>query len=151
MRIGELAARTGIGVETIRFYEAKGLLPAANRLPNNYRVYDEKHVARLHFIRHCRALDIGLDDVAKLCAVDNSPGQYAHVHDLIDMQLSAVKKRIAELLALQMKLEELKGSCTGEHSCGDCAIMTGLENYDDVGHDCCRHFVDKDALGTKNK
>ena len=62
MRIGELAQRSGVAVETIRYYEAQGLLPAPLRLDNNYRNYTRKHLARLHFIRHCRLLDMSLEE-----------------------------------------------------------------------------------------
>lgn len=144
MRIGELASRTGIGVETIRFYESKGLLPAPVRQANNYRVYGEAHVARLHFIRHCRALDISLEDISKLCEIENSDGtQLSDVHQLINTHLLAVKKRIAELMALQYKLEQLKNSCTGDHACKNCGILEGLEAYDKDGCECCKHFVEK--------
>lgn len=146
MRIGELASRTGIGVETIRFYETKGLLPAPVRQANNYRVYGEMHVARLHFIRHCRALDISLEDIAKLCAIENSDGgELSDVHKMIDTHLLAVKKRIAELMALQYKLEQLKSSCTGDHACKNCGILEGLEAYDKEGCDCCKNFVEKEV------
>lgn len=144
MRIGELASRTGIGVETIRFYETKGLLPAPVRQTNNYRVYNETHVARLHFIRHCRALDISLEDIAKLCEIEANKGSdLSDVHALIDTHLKAVKKRIADLMALQYKLEMLKNSCSGDHACKDCGILKGLEAYDKDGCECCRHFVEK--------
>lgn len=145
MRIGQLAAHTGIGVETIRFYESKGLLMPPVRLANNYREYGEEHVARLHFIRHCRALDIALDDIAKLCSIgQGDAAQLAGLHALIDTQLAAVRQRIADLNALERKLSELKSSCSGKHDgCRGCAILDGLQSYDRDGCECCRHFVDK--------
>ena len=65
MRIGELAQRSGVAVETIRYYEAQGLLPARPRSDNNYRNYTRKHPARLHFIPPCRLTHIILREIAK--------------------------------------------------------------------------------------
>ena len=63
---------SGVAVETIRFYEAQGLLPAPLRLENNYRNYTRRHLARLHFIRHCRLLDMSLEEIAKLANMENA-------------------------------------------------------------------------------
>ncbi|MBL8413552.1 MAG: MerR family transcriptional regulator, partial [Propionivibrio sp.] len=68
MRIGELGQATGVDVETIRYYEKAGLLPAPARHTNGYRSYAPLHVERLAFIRHCRALDISLADIQRLLA-----------------------------------------------------------------------------------
>ena len=63
MRIGELSKLSGVAVETIRFYENEGLIPKAARSMNNYRSYTEGHLKRLQFIRHCRSLDMSLEDI----------------------------------------------------------------------------------------
>ena len=68
MRIGELARRTDCPVETIRYYERAGVLPPPARTDANYRAYGSGHVDRLRFIRHCRSLDMTLDEVAVLPA-----------------------------------------------------------------------------------
>jgi DNA-binding transcriptional MerR regulator len=60
MRIGELAGLTGYQVETVRYYEREGLLPAPGRSAGNYRVYAPEHAARLAFIHRCRSLDMSL-------------------------------------------------------------------------------------------
>ena len=84
MRIGELSKLSGVAVETIRFYENEGLIPKAARSMNNYRSYTESHLKRLQFIRHCRSLDMSLDDIrllidvgarqnAKACKVHHTP------------------------------------------------------------------------------
>ena len=61
--IGMLAKRTRCQAETIRYYEREGLLPAPARSQGNYRQYDSTHVERLSFIRHCRSLDMTLDEI----------------------------------------------------------------------------------------
>ena len=66
MKIGQMAQATGTQVETVRYYEREGLLPVAGRTHGNYRVYDDSHVQRLSFIRHCRCLDMTLDEIRVL-------------------------------------------------------------------------------------
>src|SRR5690606_9458021 len=66
LKIGELALQTGSSVETIRYYEQQDLLPQAMRSASNYRLYGDEHVKRLQFIRHCRSLDMTLDEIRTL-------------------------------------------------------------------------------------
>ena len=63
MKIGKLAGATGTRAETIRFYEREGLLPPPAPTDGNYRVYGQAHAERLSFIRHCRGLDMSLDEI----------------------------------------------------------------------------------------
>lgn len=73
MRIGELASRSGMKADTVRYYEKTGLLPAPPRLPNGYRDYGPAHVERPAFIRHCRTLGMSLDDVHPVFSQQPSP------------------------------------------------------------------------------
>ena len=66
MKIGELAKLAQTQAETIRYYEREGLLPQARRSEANYRVYDQSHIQRLAFIRHCRSLDMTLGEIRTL-------------------------------------------------------------------------------------
>ncbi len=75
MKIGELAKATGTQTETIRYYERVQLLPTAKRTESNYRVYDSSHVERLAFIRHCRSLDMTLDEIRVLLHFKDAPGE----------------------------------------------------------------------------
>ena len=78
-RIGELARRAECLVQTVRYYEAEGLLPQAARSDGNFRMYDESHLERLLFIRRCRAKDMNLADVirhhARRCNEGRTPWQ----------------------------------------------------------------------------
>ena len=89
MQIRQMAQATGVDVETIRFYEKQGLLPAPARLANGYRDYDAQHLERLAFIRHCRALDMPLATVSRLLGLVNEAQAGCHeVDDLIAEQLA---------------------------------------------------------------
>ena len=108
MRIGNLAEATGTAIETIRFYEREGLIPAARRADNNYRVYTSAHTERLAFIRHCRNLDMTLDEVRALLKFKDAPQQdCGEVDALLDEHIGHVAQRIRELRALEKQLREL--------------------------------------------
>lgn len=109
MKIGELARRTLHTAETIRYYERMGLLPAPRRFANNYRDYGEVHVGRLEFIRHCRTLDISLDEIRSLLESieDGSPEGADRAHVMIHRHLEAVEARMAELRRLLFVLRSM--------------------------------------------
>ena len=89
MQIKELARATGVDVETIRYYEKQGLMPAPARRENGYRDYAVAHLERLSFIRHCRALDMPLGDVNRLLGfVDKPDRNCGDVDLLVDDQLA---------------------------------------------------------------
>lgn len=128
MRIGELATATGTPVETIRFYEREGLLPAPGRTQGNYRVYTASHVDRLAFIRNCRHLDMALDEVRDLLKFRDAPqADCGEVNALLDQHIGHVSRRIRELKALEKELNMLRARCSRPHATGDCGILQGLE------------------------
>ncbi|MBF8223159.1 Cd(II)/Pb(II)-responsive transcriptional regulator [Halomonas sp. 328] len=127
MRIGELARQSGCGVETIRYYEREGLLPAPARSAANYRQYGERHAERLAFIRHCRALDMTLEEIRTLLAYHDHPERPCHeVNGLIDAHLAHVAARIRQLQALETALVTLRARCNGESEAEACGILREL-------------------------
>lgn len=127
LRIGELGKRTGVDTETIRYYEKEALLPAPLRSPNGYRAYGSEHVERLAFIRHCRALDIPLNDIKRLLTFVEHPGtDCGDINRLIDEQLLKVRARLASMQALEQQLEALRSRCGQHHLAGDCGILQEL-------------------------
>lgn len=127
MKIGELAAQARCDVQTIRFYEREGLLPPPARTESNYRLYGTGHVDRLAFIRHCRALDITLDEIRQLLRFKDTPQQdCAEVNALLDAHIGQVARRIKELKALQGELVKLRGQCGQARQAKDCGILEEL-------------------------
>ena len=127
MKIGELAKATGTQTETIRYYEREQLLPAATRTESNYRVYDGSHVERLAFIRHCRCLDMTLDEIRVLLHFKDAPGENCGAVDaLLQAHIGHVVSRIRELQALEVELRSLQEQCSPGHLAGDCGILGGL-------------------------
>ena len=127
MHIGELARRTGIQVETIRYYEREGLLPEPARSDGNYRVYGPGHLEQLQFIRHCRSLDMSLDEVRALLRLRNSPGEdCGDVNALLDEHLGHVTRRIKELKGLDRELKALRERCSAVTDAAHCGILSEL-------------------------
>lgn len=128
MKIGELARATETVIETIRFYEREGLLPAPARSEGNFRIYETKHVERLQFIRYCRGLDMSLDEVRVLLRFKDNPADdnCGDVNVLLDEHIGHVSRRMAELTSLQRELTELRQRCGAARSADQCGILAGL-------------------------
>jgi Cd(II)/Pb(II)-responsive transcriptional regulator len=127
MKIGELASATQTQVETIRYYERAGLLPQAARSSGNYRIYGPGHVDRLAFVRHCRSLDMTLDEIRLLLRFKDAPGDdCGDVNALLDEHIGHVAKRIRELRQLEKQLKALRELCIGPHSAEHCGILNEL-------------------------
>jgi len=127
MKIGELALATATPAETIRFYEREELLAAPPRTEGNYRVYGQAHVERLTFIRHCRSLDMALDEIRDLLKFKDSPQKNCTgVNALLDEHIAHVNHRIRELRVLEKQLKLLHDRCPEAQDASDCGILKGL-------------------------
>lgn len=128
MKIGELARAARTQTETIRYYERAGLLPEAARTEANYREYETTHVERLAFIRHCRSLDMTLNEIRTLLQFKDAPTENCvEVNALLDEHIGHVAVRIRELKTLERKLRGLREQCVGSRATSDCGILSGLE------------------------
>ena len=108
MRIGEVADRFGVPAKTIRYYEAVGLLPAAEREANGYRSYGADIMQRLTFIRAAHASGLTLGEIRSIIAFrDRGETPCNHVRDLIDRRAAQIDDQIAELQRLRAELARL--------------------------------------------
>ena len=138
MKVGELAARAGCDAQTVRFYEREGLLEEPQREASGYRRYDERHLTRVRFIRHCRELDLPLSEVRQLLAFAAQPSQScAQVNGLLDSHLALVQQRIQALQTLEMQLAALRRSCDG-NTAHPCAILESFVAAAET-HACACH------------
>lgn len=127
MKIGELAAASDTAVETVRYYEREGLLPAPARTESNYRLYGAVHLARLQFIRYCRGLDMSLDEIRVLLRFKDSPHENCDdVNSVVDEHIGHVTRRIRELRALERELRQLRAQCGEAREAQACGILEGL-------------------------
>ncbi len=108
MKIGELAEHSGTSPQTLRFYEAEGLLPEPGRTPGGYRDYDPQVLDQLRFIRCAQAAGLSLREVRQILTIrDCGEAPCGHVKQLLGDRLAGVRAQIAELIALEGHLETL--------------------------------------------
>ena len=126
MRIGELAKATATKVETIRYYEQTGLLPAPARTQANYRSYGGDHLARLSFIRRARDLGFSIEQVRALLDLsDDRARDCATIDNIANEHLREVDRKIADLTALRRELSAVIASCDGG-TVAECRIVEAL-------------------------
>lgn len=130
-RIGEAARQSGVSAANIRYYEKEGLLRAGARGDNSYRLYSAEDVHRLRFIRLCRAMDMSLDEVRTLLALDLTRKEDCHAAcDTLDEHLEHVRARLVELRALEADLMALRSRCDGSDA--QCHIIEALHQRADA-------------------
>lgn len=101
MTIGQLAARTGLSVRTLRFYADAGVLPEAGRTDSGYRLFNEEAVARARLVRSLRELGVGLEDVRRVLAAEATLAQVADAHSrVVDAQIRMLRLQRAVLRAV---------------------------------------------------
>jgi MerR family transcriptional regulator, copper efflux regulator len=129
--IGKLAQVTGVGVDTIRYYERNGLIAPQTRLASGYRRYGKEEVTRLRFIRRAQKLGFTLKEIRSLLSL--SAGEnVARIRQAAAEKLMDVDARIADLQRVRAGLATLVEACPGHGRPADCPIVRAL-SYDDDG------------------
>lgn len=129
LKIGQVAKQSGITVETVRYYEQRGLIPEPHRLDSGYRVYPESILTRLHFINRCKDLGFSLQEISELLSIQIDPENSSSlVKQQVENKITLVKDKITELQKLQASLEQLSGLCCGESSVSECPIIDYLKH-----------------------
>jgi Cu(I)-responsive transcriptional regulator len=128
MNIGDAAKASGVSAKMIRYYESTGLIPAAVRTGSGYRVYSEREVQMLRFIRRSRDLGFPVEKIEELLALwrDRSR-QSSDVKRLALEQISGLEQKISEMQAMMETLQHLADACCGDHR-PDCPILADLGN-----------------------
>ncbi|MBL4757940.1 MAG: MerR family transcriptional regulator [Rhizobiales bacterium] len=132
MRIGEAARQAGVGVETIRFYELKGLIDQPGRPKNGgYRDYSDQEVRCVLFIRSAQQLGFSLSEIGELLALKTSPAaQCVEVREKATAKLHEVHVKIENLGKIKRALRILIESCPGEGPAVNCSIMNAITEGD---------------------
>jgi DNA-binding transcriptional MerR regulator len=129
LTIGQAAREAGCKVQTLRYYEALGLLPKPTRTAGNQRVYGAEHLKRLAFIRHARELGFPLEAVRELLSLGSKPEQSCAKADAIARtHLEEVERKIAALTALKDELARMVESC-GQGRVADCRVIEVLADH----------------------
>ncbi len=126
LSIGDLARATGVGVETIRYYERTGLLPKPSRTSGNYRAYYAADLARLGFVRRARELGFPIEDVRALLGLSDRRDRPCEAVDAIAREhLAGVDRRLADLATLRRELAALIEGCS-RGTMAECRILEAL-------------------------
>ena len=128
MTIGQLAGRTGVGVETIRFYERKGLIAEPPRSLAGFRHYAPDAVRRVRFIRQAKALGFSLKEIMELLSLRvESDSTCADVRATTEKKIAEIKGKIRGLKQMEKALARLAASCRGKGPLSDCPILDELD------------------------
>ncbi len=126
LRRVDLSRATGCNIETIRYYEKIGILPAPPRAENGYRQYDQAHVDRLRFVMRSRELGFTLDEIRSLLGlVDRGAQSCAEVQAVAQGHLETVRARIMDLQRVEKVLSETVSRCSGR-DVPECPVMDAL-------------------------
>lgn len=128
LKIGEVADRAGVNLQTIRYYEREGLLPEPPRLASGYRMFPQDAVRRVRFIKRAQELGFTLSEIKELLAlrVDQQRGS-ANVRILAQAKITDIDQKIRTLQSMKRVLKQLADRCPGCGPPSECPI---LESFD---------------------
>lgn len=129
--VGKLAAAANVGVETVRFYERRGLMPKPRRSPAGYRQYGPEAVERLGFIGRAKALGFTLAEIGELLTLQDTERPCAEVRQRAQRRIDDIGRRVADLLAMKRSLATLVERCEGA-STDKCPLIDALSGADAV-------------------
>jgi Hg(II)-responsive transcriptional regulator len=131
LKVGMVAKRAAVNLQTIHFYERKGLLPKPPRTASNYRMYSEDAVRRVRFIKRAQELGFALRDVKELLSLRATPGtRCGDIRQRAMAKLRDIDEKIGTLQAMHKALTKLIGECAGSRPITACPILEALDSED---------------------
>ncbi len=135
LTISKVASAADVNVQTIRYYERRGLFPTPRRTPAGYRQYTDDAVARLRFIKHAQELGFSLQEIQELLALRVRHGAACDVAERKTRQkIAVVQQRIRHLQRMKRTLERLAAACAVRRPTAECPILEVLEDHADASH-----------------
>jgi len=130
LSIGQVAKRTAVTIDTIRYYENLGILPKPNRnLNSGYRQYNENIVERINFIRNAKELGFSLKEIKQLFALKvKSNSTCADVKKRAEMKIADIEEKIETLQKMNKALKKLVTQCKGKGPVGDCPVIDAFSS-----------------------
>jgi MerR family transcriptional regulator, copper efflux regulator len=128
MRIGEFARKAGVNVQTVRYYERRGLLPEPERRESGYREYTHTCLERLQFIRRSQELGFTLSEIEELLTLRTDPHTTAaDVKHRAEAKVADIEAKIEDLRQIRHALKHLAGQCHGRKGpTGDCPLLAAM-------------------------
>ena len=133
--IGKFAKLCGVGLETIRFYERKGLIPRPKRKDSGFRMYRDKDLKRMHFILMAKRHGFTLNEIKHLLDLKVNPNSTCEdVRREAEEKIQVIEQKISELKLMKNALKRLAASCQGLGPAGECPILEAFyETQSSVG------------------
>lgn len=125
LTIGGLADEAGVNVETIRYYQRRGLMPEPDKPAHGYRRYDATTVKRVRFIKRAQALGFTLEEIGGLLQLDEAHA-CAETRELASHKLQTIETKLADLVAMRKALTALLCQCDAGAMKGNCPIIHAL-------------------------
>lgn len=133
LTIGKTALASGVKVETIRFYERRGLIPQPPKPRDGYRLYTPETIERIRFIRKAQEIGFSLREIEELLSLRAHPdADCADMRERAAAKIAEVNRKIAELKRVRVALEKVKASCPGRGALSACTILEALQGWTDV-------------------
>lgn len=125
---GQLAKKAQVNVETIRYYERRGLIPEPLRSESGYRHYSQDSIARIQFIKRAKELGFSLKEVSELLSLRVDPNtSCADVKRMAEVKITDIKEKIHALQRIKEALTKLRASCQGRGPASKCPILEALD------------------------
>jgi Hg(II)-responsive transcriptional regulator len=128
MKIGELSKTTGVSIDTVRYYEKRGLIPLPARLASGYRHYTQHDVARLSFIVQAKELGFTLDEIGQLLALRSDGRACVEIRNVAKSKAQAIDLKIQKLSRIRQTLLALSAQCENASDNDPCPILASLED-----------------------
>ncbi len=129
LKIGQVAERGGVNLQTIRYYEREGLLPEPPRLQSGYRMFPENTVRRVHFIKRAQDLGFTLAEIKELLALRIDEKQHrGEVRTLAEAKIADIDEKIGTLKKMKRVLGVLTERCSGCGPSDECPILESIDS-----------------------
>ena len=128
LTIGKLAKKVNVNIETIRYYERRGLIPKPRRRESGYREYSDETTKRILFIKRAKDLGFSLNEIDELCSLKIAPGTTcSDVKSKAEEKIADIDDKIKILQCMKKALFKLSKACSGTGPVSECPILEALE------------------------
>lgn len=133
-KIGEVARRANVNKETVRYYEKRGLIPKPDRRRSGYRIFTQRHIDQIRFIKRAQELGFTLKEIKELLELRMDEGTTcSEIRSEAQRKYQNVVEKINDLKRIKSTLTDLIDSCSGSGPKGDCPILEALEGESNTG------------------
>lgn len=132
LKVGEVAKQAGVNLQTIHYYERRGLLPKPPRTGSNYRAYPEDAVLRVRFVKRAQELGFTLKEIKELLSLRAAPRpRCSDIRERAQTKVQNIDDKVRTLQAMRKALTKLIGECSGKGPVTQCPILEALNSEDE--------------------